>query len=178
MKSTFYKIIANECFDLDLINKEILSDWSATYFQFSIEHALGYASDKQSKDNIICLTSFKLNDSSKMPIYEVKEPILSTNINGGEKAAIIKKLLGIPQEDKLMKKINGMLIMFDTPLELEIIISHDRVNELDLSWENLAQFLIKDHMLTHWRKYGDSEWIELSYDQKFNLRKIAAVLKN
>lgn len=37
---TFYKVFAYSEFDFNIINPATPFDWSATYFQLSIEHAL------------------------------------------------------------------------------------------------------------------------------------------
>jgi hypothetical protein len=165
MNQPFYKIFAYPNFEFKQINIATPFDWSATYFQLSIEHALRYATDKKPDNNIICLTSFKLiND--KIPIHELKNDIFFSNISGLEKANYAKQLLGISEEKKLMKEINGILIIYDNPSDLEIIISHDKVNEENLSFENIAQFQIKDHVITHWKPYNQKEWIALSALEK------------
>src|SRR5439155_14235268 len=107
MLKNFYKVIAAEQFDFKLINPETPSDWSATYFQFSLEHALRYATDKKSDNNIICLVEFTLINA-QVPIHHLKEEVFGDpNVSGSEKAKIAKQILHIDPSDTLMKAVKG-----------------------------------------------------------------------
>ncbi|AYV81720.1 MAG: hypothetical protein Harvfovirus55_9 [Harvfovirus sp.] len=173
MDRDFYKVVAFSEFDFGKINREGGHDWSAMYFQFTIAHALGYATDKTSSDNIICLTKFKFRDTTEIKIHEFNDAIFGSDcVTGEEKAKKIKNMLNIKLEEKLMKAINGAVILYDNVSELELIISHDMVNENNLLVQNLVQFKIKDHMLTHWRRYGNTEWIQLSPSEMLNPRSL------
>lgn len=167
MNKVFYKIFPHSDFKFEQINPATPFDWSATYFQMSIEHALGYATDKKPDGDIICLTSFELTNKS-IPIYELKDDIFCSNISGSEKAIYAKKLLNISENKILMKEVNGILILYDNPCDLEIIISHAQMKQDNFIFENIAQFLIKNHVITHWRKYGQNEWIPLTPLEKIN----------
>ncbi|AYV83700.1 MAG: hypothetical protein Hyperionvirus10_36 [Hyperionvirus sp.] len=178
MDQHFYKVIAFPEFDFKRINKETPHDWSATYFQFTVAHALGYATDKIAPDDIICLTRFKFKDASQIKIHEFNDSVFgSGNVSGDEKAKIIKNMLNIKHDEKLMKSINGAVVLYDNASELELIISHDMVNENNLAVQNIAQFKIKDHTLTHWRTHGSTEWIQLSASQMINPRSIEKIIQ-
>lgn len=163
-----FKVFPTECFEFAQIDPSTPSDWSATYFQFSVEHALRYATDKkpENKNQVICLASLSILNE-KLPIHIIRDELYgSLTLSGAEKAQIIKKHLNISTEAKLMKTINGILILYDNADDMEFIVSHEALIQENFEIKTIAQFKINNHQLSHWRIFNqnnqDTEWIKLS----------------
>lgn len=164
-----YKIFPFKTYDFAPIPRGPPNDWSAIYFQFSIEHALGYATDKKPDEGIICLARLKLRTDSKLPIHIIKDPEFGQlNLTGAEKATLLKQKLNIPSDQKLMDAVNGLVILYDNNEDYELIVSHNVLNNHNFNSEILAQLKIHNHVISHWRKYGHEEWIPLSPVQMLN----------
>lgn len=204
-----YKVIARDKFEWKMFEGTSGSDWSAIYFQFSIEHALRYATDKISPNGIIALVEFtipsstivnvdsksnivgdrKVDTSSPgLTVYRIDLARLgSGSMSGSEKAAMLKKIFGIDAEKKLMKEINGCLIVQDNSEgDMELIISHDvfthaKTHDTLIQFRHLAQFQTSNHVLKSWRAWSNHQhdhhpWSPLTPLQKLQPHLLASLL--
>lgn len=113
-----WKVVAFPSFDFNDINPATQRDWSATYFQFTVEHALRYATDKcpTNPEGIISLVEFET--SPHLVVHKLNDKLFgSALLSGQEKASLAKRMLNFPPEVLLMQHLDGALILRDNEEE-------------------------------------------------------------
>uniref|UniRef100_A0A7S0FAE3 Uncharacterized protein n=1 Tax=Pyrodinium bahamense TaxID=73915 RepID=A0A7S0FAE3_9DINO len=128
--------------DLDGIDSLQHAEWRALYTQFKRDHVIGtvpYRWEKGHSEAALVEATFAALD-----VVVLSGPLLhDINLSGGDKAAVIKSVLGLNRGEPLMDALGRQgkaALVKETEEEWELIIPHALLDALSFSERVVARF--------------------------------------
>lgn len=159
-----YKVVGDEMSIFDYYSTTangLPTDWSAMYFQFSAEHALGTLGYRWDQ-GYSCATLIRLNIRPVEVIVVSGDIFCRHDISGEVKASILKRQLAMETSEVLMKALgqrNICLCCQESTSEWELIVPHKMLDVLELTEEVFCQYECNGLGGTRrMRKMSESKW--------------------